>query len=90
MMYVSIHTPTKGVTLYAYQQYGNANSFNPHTHEGCDLVFPIMFLIGVSFNPHTHEGCDLNYVVVTRSRSSFNPHTHEGCDPVWVDVVITD
>ena len=33
-------------------------SFNPHTHEGCDVTLPISPLPWVSFNPHTHEGCD--------------------------------
>ena len=64
MMYVSIHTPTKGVTLYAYQQYGNANSFNPHTHEGCDLNYVVVTRSRSSFNPHTHEGCDPVWVDV--------------------------
>ena len=33
---VSIHTPTKGVTFYCYQIGWIRDSFNPHTHEGCD------------------------------------------------------
>ena len=55
---VSIHTPTKGVTLYRNVQWRNMKSFNPHTHEGCDLLPWSRCLCRRSFNPHTHEGCD--------------------------------
>ena len=34
-------------------------SFNPHTHEGCDLRFKLFNANFNCFNPHTHEGCDL-------------------------------
>ena len=33
-------------------------SFNPHTHEGCDLRFKLFNTNFNCFNPHTHEGCD--------------------------------
>ena len=33
---VSIHTPTKGVTLKAIASISSMLCFNPHTHEGCD------------------------------------------------------
>ena len=33
---VSIHTPTKGVTLYVQYKRDDCQCFNPHTHEGCD------------------------------------------------------
>ena len=33
-------------------------SFNPHTHEGCDFAFGYCFTKVQGFNPHTHEGCD--------------------------------
>ena len=38
LCYVSIHTPTKGVTYSAYRIFLDPQSFNPHTHEGCDPV----------------------------------------------------
>ena len=57
-MQVSIHTPTKGVTLGADAQLQMMISFNPHTHEGCDLTMYPSETIQLSFNPHTHEGCD--------------------------------
>ena len=34
---VSIHTPTKGVTLVCGDTYKRVG-FNPHTHEGCDYI----------------------------------------------------
>ena len=33
---VSIHTPTKGVTLPSWWCIRHRPGFNPHTHEGCD------------------------------------------------------
>ena len=39
---VSIHTPTQGVT-FAIQTIENSDSFNPHTHAGCDLNMVIAF-----------------------------------------------
>ena len=35
---VSIHTPTKGVTHISITNMKAMPSFNPHTHEGCDLI----------------------------------------------------
>ena len=35
-----------------------AVGFNPHTHEGCDLVLIVSSCSISCFNPHTHEGCD--------------------------------
>ena len=54
--------------------------FNPHTHEGCDLMLLFLFKSLKSFNPHTHEGCDGLSARKTLALRSFNPHTHEGCD----------
>ena len=34
---VSIHTPTKGVTFCVMVLAMTVSSFNPHTHEGCDI-----------------------------------------------------
>ena len=40
-VYVSIHTPTKGVTFWCKDRQNASFCFNPHTHEGCDWVrFP--------------------------------------------------
>ena len=35
---VSIHTPTKGVTLNLEISCDRISCFNPHTHEGCDSL----------------------------------------------------
>ena len=55
-------------------------SFNPHTHEGCDLIFRLMLPFFYGFNPHTHEGCDAALAYLGLDLGGFNPHTHEGCD----------
>ena len=57
-----------------------AISFNPRTHEGCDLPFRWLTSISQGFNPRTHEGCDCLLFYVYRVTKSFNPRTHEGCD----------
>ena len=41
LLRVSIHTPTKGVTSPSLQSQSRHCSFNPHTHEGCDVLFLI-------------------------------------------------
>ena len=55
---VSIHTPTKGVTIRATCWQSLRDSFNPHTHEGCDIRFVSGGRTTSGFNPHTHEGYD--------------------------------
>ena len=55
-------------------------SFNPHPHEGCDLLMAVTRNYCNSFNPHTHEGCDILFFTQISQKLSFNPHTHEGCD----------
>ena len=34
---ISIHTPTKGATLFVYTLFQHLHYFNPHSHEGSDL-----------------------------------------------------
>ena len=41
---VSIHTPTKGVTAMTYGYAPRYAGFNPHTHEGCDLILKVLLL----------------------------------------------
>ena len=36
---VSIHTPTQGVTQFWYSMHSSFQSFNPHTHAGCDKQY---------------------------------------------------
>ena len=54
---VSIHTPTQGVTSLQYHK-TSLNSFNPHTHAGCDQLIIVSIVHLLRFNPHTHAGCD--------------------------------
>ena len=75
---VSIHTPTQGVTsLKIWME--KSESFNPHTHAGCDLMVwqknPVMQF--QSTHPRR-----VWLVILTRYKCSccFNPHTHAGCD----------
>ena len=70
-VYVSIHTPTKGVTHLPGSPEIPHRSFNPHTHEGCDQVFPVILTFSPCFNPHTHEGCDAQYAKCTHILSKF-------------------
>ena len=35
---VSIHTPTKGVTRVPSAPASRRRCFNPHTHDGCDIL----------------------------------------------------
>ena len=54
---VSIHAPTRGATHWHILLFHNS-SFNPRTHEGCDLPTFADLLSYICFNPRTHEGCD--------------------------------
>ncbi len=49
---VSIHTPTKGVTLLGDVSASGNVGFNPHTHEGCDFMLGKM-PIGKAVSIHT-------------------------------------
>ena len=69
--YVSIHTPTKGVTSESYLKTLGPWSFNPHTHEGCDTAIANSDVAKRSFNPHTHEGCDTSLTKKMLERFSF-------------------
>ena len=80
LCYVSIHTPTKGVTYSAYRIFLDPQSFNPHTHEGCDPVGnPAEPCRLVSIHTPT-KGVTPAFKSITGYTGSFNPHTHEGCD----------
>ena len=55
VLVVSIHTPTKGVTLEHEGCPATFCCFNPHTHEGCDPKWVRCHFRYLSFNPHTHD-----------------------------------
>ena len=46
---VSIHTPTKGVTPCPLRLMIYNDCFNPHTHEGCDVVLQLFVLVVLVF-----------------------------------------
>ena len=50
-------------------------SFNPHTHEGCDLRNSKAWDYFTSFNPHTHEGCDFLRLYVLKASIVVSIHT---------------
>ena len=60
-MFQSTHP--RRVWLPVWVHVPSVPSFNPHTHEGCDLVSLSRQYTVPCFNPHTHEGCDLLNVV---------------------------
>ena len=78
---VSIHAPTRGATCFADTEILLSGSFNPRTHEGCDINTQKIMRIGKQFQSTHPRGVRLR----TCSRAvniirSFNPRTHEGCD----------
>ena len=77
---VSIHTPTKGVTI-GRECHERVLTVSIHTPtKGVTPCRRHKARPIPCFNPHTHEGCDSQYPLFVVLISSFNPHTHEGCD----------
>ena len=58
-------------------------SFNPHTHAGCDNTNRIGKVQGNSFNPHTHAGCDYKYDGITPTRQVSIHTPTQGVTFVW-------
>ena len=80
---ISIHTPTKGVTdiLMRFQSI-NAN-FNPHSHEGSDVISLPSFFQMIAFQStlprrEWHFQC----LICFNTKANFNPHSHEGSDTI--------
>ena len=57
-MDISIHTPTKGATIYDLFLLNLETYFNPHSHEGSDRILKLVIQLLLYFNPHSHEGSD--------------------------------
>ena len=54
-------------------------SFNPHTHAGCDSFTAVTLQVGeVSIHTPT-QGVTFGKGFI-RGTIGFNPHTHAGCD----------
>ena len=66
-------------------------SFNPHTHAGCDSFTAVTLQVGeVSIHTPT-QGVTGGGFLFFLSRKSFNPHTHAGCDYGWhLDYSLTE
>ena len=66
-------------------------SFNPHTHEGCDIILflVVLFVNHVSIHTPT-KGVTLLPLCKNIRRFSFNPHTHEGCDSINLNYMFMD
>ncbi len=57
--FISIHTPTQGVTGSRQSIRGNPSHFNPHSHAGSDLHRRKHRMRQIHFNPHSHAGSDM-------------------------------
>ena len=87
--YVSIHTPTWGVTICAFRILFAIMFQSTHLHEVWRfLAFSLLLLI--SFNPHTYMRCDIVFFTFSIIQSSFNPHTYMRCDGVQVRHIVLD
>ena len=73
-MRVSIHAPTRGAT-YAFTIVDDRlTSFNPRTHEGCDIMHHHAPSCTECFNPRTHEGCDFKTEIPRRTKIVVSIH----------------
>ena len=80
---VSIHTPTKGVTIYAGFAPYHLWCFNPHTHEGCDYLRWFRSISSLMFQSTHPRRVWQDCLICHISLTGFNPHTHEGCDVTY-------
>ena len=58
---VSIHAPTRGATRFRSYSPPSFSSFNPRTHEGCDLSHRHMFTAQVGFQSTHPRGVRLSH-----------------------------
>ena len=85
---VSIHTPTKGVTIYA-DRYRRALIVSIHTPTKGVTVISRKYVgfSHVSIHTPTKGVTQLTQGFDTLL-CSFNPHTHEGCDCIVIALVL--
>ena len=76
---ISIHTPMKGVTQLTFYICYNYSNFNPHSHEGSDVIITSFsrFLRFQSTLPWREWLCG---DFIRCKNDNFNPHSHEGSD----------
>ena len=77
---VSIHALTRSATFLLQTNRLLDISFNPRTHEECDMGGSCRQPYRRGFNPRTHEECDTAGGVAVGFCVRFNPRTHEECD----------
>ena len=85
---ISIHTPTKGVTKHSGGSSNRLSNFNPHSHEGSDLLILWLSQKRKNFNPHSHEGSDTAHDSSGQRIVDFNPHSHEGSDQSQISIFL--
>ena len=82
LLHISIHTPTKGVTMKKIHKNGNP-IISIHTPtKGVTMPFLEERRKNGNFNPHSHEGSDSEDYERLTEMGNFNPHSHEGSDDV--------
>ena len=79
--YISIHTPTRGVTTHNIGSVSACHDFNPHSHKGSDGYGLAQWTYHTNFNPHSHKGSDQRLRRGIGTYHDFNPHSHKGSDP---------
>ena len=77
--FVSIHTPTWGVTGKAVYLLSINEFQSTHLHEVWQSTTNLRGL-QFSFNPHTYMRCDYGYRALRPTGYCFNPHTYMRCD----------
>ena len=79
--FVSIHAPMKGATSFTKSWMITSISFNPRTHEGCDLGIGTTGRHNSVVSIHAPmKGATDSVLVELVVILCFNPRTHEGCD----------
>ena len=63
-MYVSIHAPVKGATVFNGENCIMLG-FNSRTRKGCDNIISKRFIKTISFNSRTRKGCDSSLPIAT-------------------------
>ena len=82
--WVSIHTPTWGVTSHVIFA---LSSFSVSIHTptwGVTLLHSCSWCMHLGFNPHTYMRCDTFSGLSRMFRLRFNPHTYMRCDSAYL------
>ena len=85
--FVSIHTPTWGVSAFWCSSGFTTMSFNPHTYMRCEStrghITPPAYMTFQS--THLHEVWDITERACATIKPSFNPHTYMRCETCFSD-----